>query len=232
MARKLLDSAWPAYPASIERIARGAPGMEPQPEAVLRRVVAELKPDRPVEVKVVVYAGMNDHNAFTSGAGPNKAAVALPADEAPALRGPVMAHEFTHAVQITQGALSGGWERSVGVTALSEGLAIRVAQKLYPDRPETEFVEYAPGWLERARARHTSILKDVRAAARASRSEDVMRFTIAEGPSGVDREAYYAGYVIVGHWLKKGRTPAEIARISEADAPAEIERAVDEMIGP
>ena len=53
---------------------------------------------------------------------------------------------------------------------------------------------------------------------------------MATGPSGVDREAYYAGWLIVDYWLKHGRAFADIARIPEADAPTEVGRAIDAML--
>ena len=46
-----------------------------------------------------------------------------------------------------------------------------------------------------------------------------MRFTMGKGPSGLEREAYYAGWLVVGYWLEHGTTFAEIARIPEAEMP-------------
>ena len=142
-----------------------------------------------------------------------------------------MAHEFTHAVQIAMGTNAGGWVRSVGETALAEGLAMRVAQALYPRQPDSSFVEMpdAPGWLKKADGQRGRILADIRQAAASSDPEDVMRFTMGTGPSGLDREAYYAGWLATGYWLAHGRTLADIVRIPEAQAPAEIQRAIDAM---
>lgn len=233
IARRLLDAAWPKYPAVLPRIARGAAGIEPSPEATLRRVAELLQPGRPVDITLVAYVGALEGNAFTVGQN-GHATVAVPVEESPHERGPVMAHEFTHAVQITMGTNSGGWVRSVGETTLAEGLAMRVAQRLYPDRPAASFVEMAsePGWLARCDARRAQILGDVRAAAASSSSDEVMRFTMGVGPAGLDREAYYAGWVITDYWLHHGRTFADIARIPEADAPAEVVKAIDAILKP
>jgi hypothetical protein len=62
------------------------------------------------------------------------------------------------------------------------------------------------------------------------KSEDVMRFTMGTGPAGVEREAYYAGWLVVGHWLRQGMTPAEIARIRERDAPTRVAAAITQML--
>ena len=231
MARQLLDAAWPKYPALIPRIVAGAAGMSPDPEAELRRVTALLHPVRPVDIQLTVYAGMAEHNAFTFAAGPGRPVVSVPVEMDAAERGPILAHEFTHAVQISQGTTSGGWVRSVGETALAEGLASRVAQRLYPRRAAEEMISAEPGWLAACDRKRTAILMDVRQDAAATSSDAVTRFTIGVGPSGVRREAYYAGWLVVNHWLRQGRSFSEIARIPEADAPAQVTKAIDELLG-
>lgn len=231
ISRRLLDKAWPDYPPLIARIEQGAAGIEPAPEATLRRVAALLRPDAPVHITLIAYVGAMEGNAFTMGQD-GKATVALPVEQSPRERGPIMAHEFTHAVQIAMGSSSGGWVRSVAETALAEGLAMRTAQALYPDRPAASFVEMAnePGWLARADGKQRQILLDVRAAAASSSSEDVMRFTMGTGPAGLNREAYYVGWLAAGYWLGHGKSLADIARIPEARAPAEVARAIDALL--
>jgi hypothetical protein len=49
-----------------------------------------------------------------------------------------MAHEFTHAFQIGMGRFPGSFRRTVGTIVVAEGLASRVTQKLFPNRPETD----------------------------------------------------------------------------------------------
>lgn len=231
IARKLLDGAWEKYPAVLPRIERGAAGIEPSPRETLAKVANLLKADRPVKVTLVAYVGALEGNAFTVG-DKGHATVAIPVEQTPDDRGPVMAHELTHAVQISMGSSSGGWVRSIGETVLAEGLATRTAQHLYPDRPATSFVETPdePGWLERATSKRRQILKDVRAVVAITDSDQVMRFTMGVGPAGLDREAYYAAWLVCGYWLSHGRTYADIARIPEADAPKEVRRALDELL--
>ena len=229
MARRLLDAAWPKYPGVMARIERGAAGIAPSPGATLARVTTLLDPGKPVRLTLLVYVGGLEPNAFTT-AKNGVPTVAIPVEASPFDRGPAMAHEFTHAVQIAMGTMSGGWERTIGETVLAEGLAMRTAQALFPDRPAASFVEITPGWLARCNANRDRILADVRAALVSRRSDDVMRFTMGTGPSGVDREAYYAGWIIVDWWLHHGMTPARIARIPEAEAPARVGAAIDAML--
>lgn len=230
MARRMLDAAWPRYPSVLARIEKGAAGIEPKPDDTLRRVVVELQPDKPVQIKLLAYVGALDGNAFTARGDDGTPTVALPVEQSPDERGPIMAHEFTHAVQIAMGSMSGGWVRTIGETALAEGLATHVAARLYPQRPAASFIEIEPGWLARCDAQRRRILEDVRTAAVSDKSEDVMRFTMGTGPAGVEREAYYAGWLVVGHWLRQGMTPAEIARIPEAEAPARVAAAITQIL--
>jgi hypothetical protein len=63
-----------------------------------------------------------------------------------------------------------------------------------------------------------------------AKSEDVMRFTMGKGPSGVEREAYYAGWAVVGYWLEHGMTFAEIARIPEKEMPRRVGETIDTLL--
>ncbi|MGH6988060.1 MAG: hypothetical protein ACRED9_14635 [Caulobacteraceae bacterium] len=231
IARKLLDEAWPKYPSVMARIEKGAAGIHPSPEATLRRVVALLKPGKPIHVNLIVFVGELEENTFTVGQN-GTATVAIPVEEDSYDLGPAMAQEFTHAVRIDMGMSSGGWIRTIGETTLDLGLALRVTQQLYPHRPPASYLETAsePGWFANAEARRFAVLRDVRAALGSNSSDDVMRFTMGKGPSGLDREAYYAGWSVVGYWLKHGMTLADIIRIPEADAPDRVRAAIDAIL--
>lgn len=230
IAYKLLNAAWPRYPEALPRIQRGAAGLKPTPRATLTRVEALLRPEKPVHLKLIAFVGGFEGNAFTVGEN-GVPTVAIPVETPEGQRGPAMTHEFVHAVQISMGTMSGGWERTIGETVLAEGLAMRATQHLYPGRPATTFVETPdePGWLAKADKLRPRILSDVRGALASSRSDDVLRFTIGKGPSGIDREAYYAGWQVVGYWLAHGLTYADIARIPERDAPRRVGEALDAM---
>lgn len=229
MARTILEAAWPRYPSVMARIEKGAAGMAPSPEETLKRVAAELRPDKPVRVTLLAYVGGLETNAFTMG-GKGTATVAVPIEMDPKLRGPIMAHEMTHAVQITMGTNSGGWIRTVAETTLAEGLAMRTAHRLYPEVPEAEIVSGRPGWLAEADARSRAILADLKPVLASDKSADVFRYTIGKGGAGIEREAYYAGWRVTGFWLAHGMTLADIARIPEAEAPARVAAAIDAIL--
>ena len=57
-----------------------------------------------------------------------------------------------------------------------------------------------------------------------------MRFTMGKGPSGIEREAYYAGWLVVGYWLDRGMTFADIARIPEQEMPDRVAEAIDALL--
>ena len=231
IARKLLDAAWPEYPSVLDQIKAGAAGIEPAPVATLRKVADLLQAEQPIHITLVAYVGALEGNAFTA-ADPRGVTVAIPVEQSAGDRGPVMTHEFTHAVQIAMGDGSGNWIRTVGETVLMEGLAMRTAEHFYPDRPPSLFVEMSqePGWLGKSESMRNRILRDVEASLASDKSDDVMRFTMGTGPSGLDREAYYAGWTVVGYWLAHGLSYGDIARIKEADAPARIRSAIDQIL--
>lgn len=229
IARDLLDKAWPRYPDVLDTIRGGAANLTPDPEAAVRAIAELLKPDQPVNITLRVYVGGFEENAFTA-AGKTRITTSIPLEIAAEPRGRLMLHELTHAVHIAMGSFSGGWVRSIGATVVSEGLATRTAQKLSPGQPEQLFVEYTPGWLAEANSKQTEILKSILPVLASEQSEDVMRFTMGKGPNGIEREAYYVGWIVVAHWLENGMTLAEIARIPEKETPQRVAEAIEQIL--
>jgi hypothetical protein len=128
------------------------------------------------------------------------------------------------------GSLSGGWIRTIATTILTEGLAMRVTQKLLPGHSKAYYVEAQPGWFDATTKQRTATLKDVRPVLSSDKSEDVMRFTMGKGPRGLEREAYYAGWLVIGYWLDHGMSFSEIARIPEKKMPARVGESIDKLL--
>jgi hypothetical protein len=229
IAHQILDQAWPKYPSVVDRIRPGAASLTPDPHVTVTRIAELLRPEQPVNITLLVYVGALEGNAFTA-AQDGKIMTALPIEADPDTRASLMTHELTHAVHISMGSFSGGWIRTIGTTVLTEGLAMRVSQKLLPGHPETYYVEGHPGWFDQATKLRKRILTDVQKVLRSDKSEDVMRFTMGKGPSGLEREAYYAGWLVVGYWLDHGKTFDQIARIPEKEMPTQVASAIDDLL--
>lgn len=230
IARDLLDKAWARYPMAMEKIKAGVAGMSPQPQAAMDTVAALLRADKPATVTLVAFVGGFEGNAYTAAAN-GQIMVAIPLESDADARARTMAHEFTHAAHIAMGSSSGGWIRTIGATVVGEGLATRVTEHLFPGRV-AGIIEYSPGWLAAANQRRTEILRNLKPYLASDKSEDVMRFTMGKGASGLEREAYYAGWEVVGYWLKQGMSFADIARIPEKDMPARVAEAIDAILAP
>ena len=228
IAREMLEAAWPRYASVQELIRGGAATLTPNPEEMVRSISGLLKPEKPAKVTLRVFVGAFDNNAFTV-AGKNGVSTSLPIEMDPEPRARIMAHELTHAVHMAMGSFSGGWIRSIGATVASEGLAMRVSQKLFPNDPPERVAEHTPGWLKAAEAKRGEILNSIKPALGSEKSEDVMRFTMGQGPNGLEREAYYVGWVVVGHWLDSGMSFAEIARIPEKEMPERVAAALEKL---
>ena len=232
MARTLFDQAWPRYPSVLERIRGGAASVTPGADQQLKAVAALLRPDKPIHIELLVYVGGLEDNAFTV-AYEGQITTAIPIESPPDTREMLMTHEFTHAVQIGMGSFSGSFQRTVGTIVLTEGLASRVTQKLFPNRPETDSIEFTPRWLKQAELHRVEILRGIRPFLVSDKPEDIERFTFGPGPAGFEREGYYAGWLVVGHWLAHGMSFGEIARIPENDMPKRVAAEIDTLLaGP
>lgn len=230
VARTLLDAAWARYPSIMDLLKKGAGAISPVAEKQLTEVAALLKPDSAFDITLLVYVGGFEDNAFAA-ANNGKVTVAVAIETSPSALPLILTHELTHAVQIGMGSFSGGWQRSIGATIVTEGLAMRVAQKLFPGRPDKDFTDHTPGWLAGIAKHRNEILKNIEPFLSSHGSNDVMRFTMGKGASGFEREAYYVGWLVVGHWLAKGMDFSDIARIPEKDMPLHVQKTIVEMLG-
>ena len=229
MARRLLEQGWPLYAAALPLLRRGAAVFGNEPIETLRAVTRLLEADGPVTIRLTAYVGAFDDNAFSAGGDPPS--IAFPVEMAPDLRRLIMAHEFTHAVHIRLAGLSGGWERSIGATILQEGLAVHVARELNPGRATmADYIEHRPGWWAGISARKAEVLRGILPMLTRQDGETVFRFTVGEGTTGFDREAYAAGWWVVEQLRARGMSLAQIARIPEAEMVRVAEEAINNML--
>lgn len=229
LARRQLEDSWDGYPALLDRIRAGAPGVRPAPEPILREVAGLLALDRPLDVEVVIFVGTGGGGAFSLSWGEGWR-VALPVEQDPGDREISASHEFAHAVHARMAGMEGRWTRSVGQLVLGEGLAMHVARVLYPGRPHEDYVGGGRGWLEEARAHERGILEGVLGSIDNATPGAMDRFTLGPGPAGLPREGYYAGWVLVGHLLRQGWTLPGLARVPRGFLSGLAERAVREML--
>ncbi len=57
-----------------------------------------------------------------------------------------------------------------------------------------------------------------------------LRFTIGPGPAGLEREAYFAGWLVVGDWLTRGMSFSEIACSPEKEMPQRAAAEIDAIL--
>jgi len=234
MARTLLDNAWPKYPSVINRIRLGASVLNPPPLNILERVAKLLNADTSqdsIKVKLYVFVGGLENNAF-----------AFPDNGTPAVAIPVeidnkeleltMTHEFTHAVHTKiADHMWGSYPTTLATIVLMEGLAMRVTEELVPGRtPETYTSARSDTWLKECEVHRVTILKGIQQHLDDSASEARSKFIYGEGASGHPREAYYAGWIIVGQLQKQGITLSDLARLSPTSVRELLNSTINTMV--
>jgi hypothetical protein len=231
IARRLLDAGWPQYPSGLDVIRAGAKGMRPDALSTAHKVCDVLKPDGALTIKVVAYVGAFEHNAFSYRGGDGVPVVCVPIEMTPEQRAPTFAHEMTHAVHMEVGHLSGGWERSIGTTIMEEGLAMEVSRLCAPGRDVRAYIEGTPGWYDKARGNSRKILEGLLPVLDKKDGETVFKYTMGSGNTGLEREAYWAGWAVMEHLHAKGMGWPEIARVPEDKMPAFVGDAIREILG-
>ncbi|HET6170198.1 MAG TPA: hypothetical protein VFE01_08455, partial [Terracidiphilus sp.] len=219
MARKILDDAWPKYAQALPVIERGIANIQPPPSETLQQVAALLQVDVPIRAHLLLFVGGFDNNAFTSPGKNGVPTVALPVEGQGSTM--ILTHEFTHVVEAEQANLSLDWKRPVAHTIFAEGLAMRVTQQIHPGQPDKEYVgEFTPNWFARAKQKQGAILADIAPHLAESDSSAIMRYTMGTGGAGVEREAYLAGWLVIGDLLANGWTFPRLARVTDSEMPA------------
>lgn len=229
MARRLLESAWPRYPAAIPKLRAGAAAGEPSALDSLAAVARLLELREPFRARIVYFVGGFEGNAFTYAMG-GLPVVNFPV-EGDIDRAVQQAHELTHAIHTRTAGLSGGWERSIAQTLLQEGLAMHVAREVAPGRPLEAYVTHNPAWWTAAQSRKAAILADVAASLDQSDGASVYRQTIGQGGSGLTRQAYAAGWWVVEDLRAHGWTLARIARIPADRITSTVRESLARLMG-
>lgn len=233
MARTLLDSAWLKYPKFIERISKGASVLQPSPLFILRDVVTLLNIDtakHPIKIIITVFVGGFEKNAFAYSRN-GVPAIAIPVEMDDKDLHLTMAHEIVHAVHTITANLSKSWERSIAQTVLMEGLAMKATEKLIPGlKHEVYLHAHSDTWLSEADKHQIDILKGIQNHLNDSSSEVTSKFLFGNGTTGTMREAYYAGWIIVGYLEKQGKTLANLVKLPQDSIAGVINNAINDII--
>lgn len=227
-ARRELEENWEHYPDIMDRVRAAASGIDPDPAPLLERVATLLGLDRPLEVEIILFVGTGRSVAFSMATG-DRWQVALPVEQEASRREIAASHEFAHAVHARLAGLEGSWHRSVGHLVLGEGLAMHVARALYPGRGDGSYLGASAEWMEAAEDRHRQILEGVLASIDNATPRAADRFTRGPGPAGMDREAYYAGWVLVDHLLSSGWTLDGLARVPRGLIGRVVEQGLNQL---
>jgi hypothetical protein len=233
MARKLLDSAWSRYPGVINRIRQGPSVLDPSPQHILDKVARVLKPDTTqyaVKVKLLVFVGGLEDNAFAYTSN-GISTVAIPIEINNHQLALTMAHEFTHAVHTKMAKLSGAYVKSIAELVMMEGIAMRVTEQLWPgETPETYTNAHSDTWLKDAASHQKDILKGVQQHLADSSYAAMTQFTFGTGTTGLQRESYYAGWIIVGQLEKQGFTLSKLACLPSASIKTILNETIEAML--
>jgi hypothetical protein len=94
---------------------------------------------------------------------------------------------------------------------------MRAVQALRPGQPDAQYVgEMSPNWFGCCSAQRDAILADLKPHLASTDSDTIMRYTMGKGGVGLEREAYFAGWLVIGDFLQNGWTFARLARVKRS----------------
>lgn len=218
MARKLLDSAWPRYPALLTKLPNLSKEAEAEARALFEKDNALLGTQKdPIHVRVVLYVGQFDHNAFTiPPMNGSPTTVFMPVDDYHLEV--ALAHELTHAINIQIAHVKNGFGAPVGETVFMEGLAMRTSQEAVAGLSDKDYAAdpSQKGWMQKCYVRQGAVLAGIKSDLDKQGNAIAMKYVYGDGNAGMHREVYCAAWIVTGHMLKSGWTLAELAHIPES----------------
>lgn len=229
MARKIVDAAWPRYPSAVPIAEAGAAKNVGEYARMLGKVAEVLDLSEPREIRIQAIIGAFEDNAYTFGG--DKPTVVIQLETTPEIAGIMMAHESTHAVHMLMSGQTGAWERTIAETIIQEGLAMYVSREAVPGNPDPYYIG-PPQWWGKAEPAREQILAGIRADLARSDSDTVTRYTMGQGNTGLMREAYAAGWWVVGQMRSDGMTLAQIAKLRSDALPGMVDAAIGKLLTP
>lgn len=231
IARKLLDSAWPKYPALLAKLPALSKEAEAEARALFEKdnVLLGTQNDS-IHVRVVLYVGQFDHNAFTiPPMNDNLATVFMPVDDYHLKV--AIAHELTHAINIQIAHVKNGFGAPVGETVFMEGLAMRTSQKAVAGLPDKAYAAdpSQKGWMQKCYARQGAVLAGIQPDLDKQGNAIAMKYVYGDGNTGMHREVYCAAWVVTGHMLKSGWTLAKLAHVPETKMVSTVNAAISRI---
>jgi hypothetical protein len=234
LARAQLDAAWPRYGALVPRLPELTAQAAADARSAAQRIGGLLDPSaRPVTIALVLYVGQFDDNAFSIPAMSGQPPTSLMPVEAIGVR-LLLAHELSHDVNFALAHVRNSFGAPLGETVFLEGLAMRSASRVFPGLPDSAYTEMTGdrGWLARCYAKRDAVLHGMLPYLDASGASVATRFTFGNGTTGMHREAYCAGWILVGSLLAHGHTLAQLATIPESAMTGVVRNAIKAQSPP
>lgn len=231
LARKQLDAVWPKYKSLIPKLPSLTAAAIADAQTTTQRIAEELDPQgRPVTIRLMLYVGQFDGNAFSMPAADGRPATTVMPVETTDLH-LLLAHELSHAVHFTLAGVRNSFGAPLAETIYFEGIAMRSASRVAAGLPDTAYTEMADdhGWLDRCLANKRAVLQGAMPYLGASGPDVTTHFTFGAGTTGMRREAYCAAWVIFGTLLSH-RTLAELATIPETEMAAVVRQGLTDSL--
>ncbi len=217
-----VQAVWPQYAAAVDALKAGFNGLKPAPVDAMNRINRELHFQESLKLNFIAYAGLFDNKVYSSvqdGVG----TLYLPVEAGGNVIAPAVAREYAR-IAIRQ-QLGSPVNQSLADLAVREGLAFRMARAALPELPEERF--FGAGELTALQAKRSQILSGIKSSLADSKPETAARFTSGKGSAGLSGEAAYAGYLVVGQWLRSQLDMDYIKKIPRNELPGSVGRVID-----
>lgn len=219
IAFSFFQKAYPDYAAALPHLTSFVPNLELVQE-ILAQVKALLGYEGDMEFSVLYFVGFFENNAFVTSTADGSLALCLPVETQNSVTDHriTLAHELTHLVHAQILGEGANWNRPLSSLILQEGLAMKVSQALVEISEPHTYLTQDKGWYQECLPLKQEIVEGLAPYIADRESETLLRFTMGEGTTQHQREAYIVAWFLFETLLARGWSLADLARISTSQS--------------
>lgn len=190
-------------------------------EVMIKQCILQLQKEllfkNPFSIKIVYFVGFFENNPFVTTDQTGELCLCLPIenDMNKTIEQIRLYHELSHIFHSEILNINFTYQRSLGFLIMQEGIALQMSRKMVPGCRDDSYISHQLGWYDDIKKYQLPILIGIEEDIWKNNPEVLYKYTMGQGNTGHEREAYYVGWIVVNLLLKEGYPFLELMTLDE-----------------
>lgn len=197
-----------------------------------KQLQKELLLETSVNLKIVYFIGFFENNPFVSTDESGNICLCLPVETHidKTIEKIRFYHELTHIFHAQICHIDFTYQRSLAFLIIQEGIALQMSKKMVPGFETDSYVSHQKGWYNEMKDNHKPIFQEIKSHTTEDSSDILYKYTMGQGSTGHEREAYYVGWCLVGRLLEEGYTFLDLMLLDEHESNVLVDKYIDKLM--